>query len=64
MRKLFLVAIGGVLVLASMGWFISALHGGGRVEATRDLGVNPFQIMIDRKQLPAEHTSDLSVVFP
>jgi hypothetical protein len=60
MRKIRLVAAAAALILTGIGaWAISTT----RVEATVGAQVDPSQMMMNAKDLPAAHYDDYSLVF-
>ena len=58
----FLLLVGGVIAAASFFWF--GHNPGARTEFATGAVVDPQQIMREKKDLPAQALSDLSVIFP
>ncbi len=62
MRKTRLFAIAAALILAGVGGWAATTNTQARVTPT-GVGIDPLQIMMSGKQLPAPHYEDFSVVF-
>jgi hypothetical protein len=63
MRKISLIAVTAVVMLAGIGgWIASSTH--ARVQAPLAAGgIDPFQITINARDLPTEHFTDYSFVY-
>jgi hypothetical protein len=62
MRKTGLFAVAAALILAGIGaWAASNTQ--ARVATATSIGINPFQMMRNAKNLPTEHYQDFSMVF-
>jgi hypothetical protein len=63
MRKISLIAVAAVVILAGVGgWVVSTTH--ARVEAPLAFGgIDPLQIAINARDLPTEHFVDYSFEY-
>jgi hypothetical protein len=63
MRKISLIAVAAVVILAGVGgWLASTTH--ARVQAPLAVGgIDPLQITINARDLPTEHIVDYSFIY-
>jgi hypothetical protein len=62
MRKITLFAVPAAVILAGIGaWAASTTH--ARLETAPEVSLDPFQFMMNSKELPVEEFTDFSLVF-
>jgi hypothetical protein len=62
MRKIALFAVPAAVILAGIGaWAVSTTQ--ARLETPPEVRIDPFQLMMNSKELPVEEFIDYSLVF-
>ena len=63
MSKIGSIAVGTSLILAVVGVWVASTTQARRLETAPEVRIDPFQIMLNSKELPVENFTDHSVVF-
>ena len=62
MRKVSLIAVAAAVIATGFGVWAGAPTS-ARVTPSMGQGIEPFQLMMNAKELPAQHYDDFSMVF-
>ena len=62
MRKVSLIAVAAAVIATGFGVWAAAPTS-ARVTPSMGQGIEPFQLMMNAKELPAQHYDDFSMVF-